>query len=73
MSTADLVVGVDEVDADLVAAHLGDALVRPVDWPATLRRAVARTGIRDGIDAGPGATLATMAEHDPVLPVRALG
>jgi [acyl-carrier-protein] S-malonyltransferase len=55
---------------DVVAALAG-ALVRPVQWVATLE-AVRATGITDAVDVGPGATLANLARFTPVLAFTAL-
>ncbi len=55
---------------DDIATVLGQSLVRPVRWPATLE-ALAASGATEGLDTGPGATLANLARFTPTLPFRA--
>ena len=55
-----VVASADEVD--LVPALLGDSLVLPVDWPASLE--VARAlGAGTGLDVGPGNVLARIGRR----------
>lgn len=56
-------------EAEQVAPALAAALVRPVDWPAAVRRAVdlGATGV---VDAGPGETLVNLAGHFASPPTR---
>jgi [acyl-carrier-protein] S-malonyltransferase len=54
-----------------VAPALAAALVRPVDWPRAVRRAV-ELGAEGVLDAGPGATLRNLSEHFASPPTRAL-
>lgn len=62
------------IDAGNVAAApslLGEALVRPVDWVRTMG-ALRDRGVALAVDAGPGRTLANLADHTPVVPFTAL-
>jgi len=58
-------------EAAEVAPALAAALVRPVDWPRAVGRAVA-LGAEGVVDAGPGATLRNLSEHFASPPTRAL-
>jgi [acyl-carrier-protein] S-malonyltransferase len=58
-------------EADEVAPALAASLVRPVDWPRAVRRAV-ELGAEGIVDAGPGATLRNLSEHFASPPTRAL-
>ncbi len=58
-------------EADQVAPALAASLVRPVDWPRAVGRAVA-LGAEGVVDAGPGETLRNLSEHFASPPTRAL-
>ncbi|HEV7719895.1 MAG TPA: ACP S-malonyltransferase [Iamia sp.] len=58
-------------EAAEVAPALAASLVRPVDWPRAVARAVA-LGAEGVVDAGPGETLRNLSEHFVSPPTRAL-
>jgi [acyl-carrier-protein] S-malonyltransferase len=58
-------------EAEQVAPALAAALVRPVDWPRAVGRAVG-LGAEGVVDAGPGETLRNLSEHFASPPTRAL-
>lgn len=57
--------------AEAVAPALAASLVRPVDWPRAVARAV-ELGAEGVVDAGPGETLRNLSEHFASPPTRAL-
>lgn len=54
--------GAAMVEPGEVAAAVAWSLVLPVDWPAAVR-ALAGSGVTRVLDAGPGRTLAALADH----------
>ncbi len=55
--------------AEEVAPALAASLVRPVDWPGAVARAVER-GVTGVVDAGPGETLVNLSAHFASPPTR---